>query len=184
MFSLSLIFGNFAYLYLSVSFIQMLKVSRPRLNLSTGRVRISNRQVLGHQCCRHTSCYLGLRHGCPEPQQVAQCVRHCRWCCYRLLWRAQVRRPRIYQYEMMSVATGEANMLTHGLVQVTGIVCEALRLVMVQRLLSSDEFKMDPLVSVYCKSRPLISSCRVYNSVFTLHALSWTIETGFPEAQS
>ena len=41
--------------------------------------------------------------------------------------------------------------LTPHLVQVTGIICEALRLVMVQRLLSSDEFKMDPLVSVYCK---------------------------------
>lgn len=41
--------------------------------------------------------------------------------------------------------------LTVSLVQVTGIICEALRLVMVQRLLSSDEFKMDPLVSVYCK---------------------------------
>lgn len=51
------------------------------------------------------------------------------------------------------------NDLTPSLVQVTGIVCEALRLVMVQRLLSSDEFKMDPLVSVYCKrliSLPLI----------------------------
>ena len=30
-----------------------------------------------------------------------------------------------------------------------GIVFEALRLVMVQRLLSSEEFKMDPLVSLY-----------------------------------
>ncbi|KAK4455498.1 triose-phosphate transporter family-domain-containing protein [Podospora aff. communis PSN243] len=33
--------------------------------------------------------------------------------------------------------------------QIAGIACEALRLTMVQRLLSSAEFKMDPLVSVY-----------------------------------
>ncbi|KAF2273888.1 TPT-domain-containing protein [Westerdykella ornata] len=35
------------------------------------------------------------------------------------------------------------------LFQVAGIIFEAVRLVMVQRLLSSDEFKMDPLVSLY-----------------------------------
>jgi hypothetical protein len=35
------------------------------------------------------------------------------------------------------------------LYQCGGIVFEAIRLVMVQRLLSSDEFKMDPLVSLY-----------------------------------
>ena len=33
--------------------------------------------------------------------------------------------------------------------QIAGIVFEALRLTMVQRLLSSSEFKMDPLVSLY-----------------------------------
>src|SRR6202030_474162 len=35
------------------------------------------------------------------------------------------------------------------LYQLGGIVFEAVRLVMVQRLLSSAEFKMDPLVSLY-----------------------------------
>lgn len=39
--------------------------------------------------------------------------------------------------------------LTGFIYQVTGIVFEAIRLVMVQRLLSSSEFKMDPLVSLY-----------------------------------
>ncbi len=34
-------------------------------------------------------------------------------------------------------------------VQIGGILAEALRLVMVQRILSSPEFKMDPLVSIY-----------------------------------
>lgn len=35
------------------------------------------------------------------------------------------------------------------LFQIAGIIFEALRLTMVQRLLSSAEFKMDPLVSLY-----------------------------------
>lgn len=39
--------------------------------------------------------------------------------------------------------------LTGFLYQACGIVFEAIRLVMVQRLLSSSEFKMDPLVSLY-----------------------------------
>jgi hypothetical protein len=59
--------------------------------------------------------------------------------------------------------------LTPILVQVTGIVCEALRLVMVQRLLSSDEFKMDPLVSVYCENArlPLFLSGLAWDRVAT-----------------
>lgn len=39
--------------------------------------------------------------------------------------------------------------LTGFVYQVVGIVFEAIRLVMVQRLLSSAEYKMDPLVSLY-----------------------------------
>ncbi len=39
--------------------------------------------------------------------------------------------------------------LTGVLFQMGGIVFEALRLTMVQRLLSSSDFKMDPLVSLY-----------------------------------
>ena len=41
---------------------------------------------------------------------------------------------------------------------------EALRLVMVQRLLSSAEFKMDPLVSLYY----FAPACAVFNGIFTL----------------
>ena len=45
---------------------------------------------------------------------------------------------------------GEIQFVTIGvLFQIGGIVFEALRLTMVQRLLSSAEFKMDPLVSLY-----------------------------------
>jgi len=49
-------------------------------------------------------------------------------------------------------------------VQVGGIIFEALRLVMVQRLLSSAEFKMDPLVSLYYYA----PACAVTNGVVTL----------------
>ena len=49
-------------------------------------------------------------------------------------------------------------------VQVGGIVAEALRLVMVQRILSSPEFKMDPLVSIYYYA----PACATINGVVTL----------------
>jgi drug/metabolite transporter (DMT)-like permease len=45
---------------------------------------------------------------------------------------------------------GEVDFVLIGvLYQIGGIVFEAVRLVMVQRLLSSEEFNMDPLVSLY-----------------------------------
>lgn len=47
--------------------------------------------------------------------------------------------------------------------QIGGIVTEALRLVMVQRLLSSGDFKMDPLVSLYYYA----PACAVTNAIFT-----------------
>lgn len=43
MFSLSLIFGNLTYLYLSVSFIQMLKVSLPRYGIYRSQNLIKTR---------------------------------------------------------------------------------------------------------------------------------------------
>ncbi|KAL5113680.1 hypothetical protein ACEQ8H_008433 [Pleosporales sp. CAS-2024a] len=47
-------------------------------------------------------------------------------------------------------SVGEIQFKMTGFVwQVGGLAFEAIRLVMVQRLLSSDEFKMDPLVSLY-----------------------------------
>ncbi|EON67871.1 hypothetical protein W97_07368 [Coniosporium apollinis CBS 100218] len=54
--------------------------------------------------------------------------------------------------------------LTGFLYQVFGIVFEATRLVMVQRLLSSAEFKMDPLVSLYYFA-PI---CAVMNGIVCL----------------
>ena len=50
------------------------------------------------------------------------------------------------------------------LFQVGGIIFEAIRLVMVQRLLSSAEFKMDPLVSLYYYA----PACALMNGVVCL----------------
>lgn len=55
-------------------------------------------------------------------------------------------------------------MLTRASDQCSGIVFEALRLVMIQRMLSSAEFKMDPLVSLYYYA----PACAVINGVVTL----------------
>ena len=54
--------------------------------------------------------------------------------------------------------------LTGFLFQVGGIIFEATRLVMVQRLLSSAEFKMDPLVSLYY----FAPACAVMNGIVAL----------------
>lgn len=48
--------------------------------------------------------------------------------------------------------------------QVGGIVFEAIRLVMVQRLLNSAEYKMDPLVSLYY----FAPVCAVLNGILSL----------------
>ena len=50
------------------------------------------------------------------------------------------------------------------LYQIGGIIFEAIRLTMVQRLLSSSEFKMDPLVSLYY----FAPACAIMNFVAAL----------------
>ncbi|KAL2265427.1 hypothetical protein VTJ83DRAFT_6527 [Remersonia thermophila] len=108
-FSLSLICGNRAYLYLSVAFIQMLKATTPVAVLFSS-------------------------------------------------WMLGVSQPNLRVFLNVSVivvgviiaSIGEIRFMWIGFIyQITGIIFEALRLTMVQRLLSSAEFKMDPLVSLY-----------------------------------
>ncbi|KAL2116701.1 hypothetical protein VTJ04DRAFT_8869 [Mycothermus thermophilus] len=108
-FSLSLICGNRAYLYLSVAFIQMLKATTPVAVLFSS-------------------------------------------------WMLGVSQPNLRVFLNVSVivigviiaSVGEIKFMWIGFIyQISGIIFEALRLTMVQRLLSSDEFKMDPLVSLY-----------------------------------
>ncbi|QSS60073.1 DUF250 domain-containing protein, partial [Histoplasma capsulatum] len=60
---------------------------------------------------------------------------------------------------------GEIHFVMTGfLYQIAGLIFEAIRLVMVQRLLSSAEFKMDPLVSLYYFA-PI---CAVMNGIVSL----------------
>lgn len=64
---------------------------------------------------------------------------------------------------------GEIKFVWIGVIyQIAGVICEALRLTMVQRLLSSADFKMDPLVSLYYFA-PI---CAVMNFVV---AAAWEI---------
>ncbi|KAK3706167.1 hypothetical protein LTR37_012868 [Vermiconidia calcicola] len=109
MFSLSLICGNLTYLYLSVSFIQMLKATMPVVTLLVS-------------------------------------------------WAMGVSPPNLKQLGNVSfivlgvviASYGEIQFVLIGfLFQCGGILFEAIRLVMVQQLLSGAEFKMDPLVSLY-----------------------------------
>jgi len=66
---------------------------------------------------------------------------------------------------VMIATYGEiAFVLTGFIYQACGIIFEAIRLVMVQRLLSSAEFKMDPLVSLYY----FAPVCAIMNGVASL----------------
>jgi hypothetical protein len=108
-FSLSLIFCNQAYLYLSVAFIQMLKATTPVAVLLT-------------------------------------------------MWGMQVDRPSFEVLVKVTVIVVGVIIASYGefafvfagfFFQACGILAESLRLVLVQKLLSSPEHKMDPLVSLY-----------------------------------
>ncbi|KAI5363585.1 putative sugar phosphate transporter domain-containing protein [Septoria linicola] len=124
MFSLSLICGNLTYLYLSVSFIQMLKATTPVAVLIASwifGVAPVNFKTLGNV----SFIVIGV----------------------------------------VIASYGEIQFnMTGFLYQVGGIIFEATRLVMVQRLLSSAEFKMDPLVSLYY----FAPACAVMNGLTAL----------------
>ena len=56
----------------------------------------------------------------------------------------------IIVFGVMLASYGELKFHIIGFIfQITAVLCESIRLVMVQRLLGSKEFKMDPLVSLY-----------------------------------
>ncbi|PCG89919.1 protein of unknown function DUF250 [Penicillium occitanis (nom. inval.)] len=123
-FSLSLIFGNLVYLYLSVSFIQMLKATNSVATLiatwalGVAPVRL---ETLGNVS--------------------------------------------VIVVGVVIASIGEIKFSLIGFIyQVFATVFESVRLVMVQRLLSSAEFKMDPLVSLYY----FAPACFVMNGIATL----------------
>jgi drug/metabolite transporter (DMT)-like permease len=92
-------------------------------------------------------------------------------------WLLGVSKPNLRQFLNVSAivvgviiaSIGEIHFVLVGvLYQIGGVIFEALRLTMVQRLLSSADFKMDPLVSVYYFA-PI---CAVMNGVV---ALIWEV---------
>ncbi|KAI5798057.1 triose-phosphate transporter family-domain-containing protein [Peziza echinospora] len=108
-FSMSLIFSNQAYLFLPVSFIQMLKATTPVAVLIV--TWVMGLEAIDYNVLANVS---------------------------------------LIVFGIMIATYGEVNFNPWGLFyQMGGIVFEATRLVMVQSLLSSAEFKMDPLVSLY-----------------------------------
>ncbi|KAM0800888.1 triose-phosphate transporter family-domain-containing protein [Usnea florida] len=124
MFSMSLICGNLAYLYLSVSFIQMLKATN-----SVATLLVT----------------WGFGIAPPDLRTLANVS--------------------LIVIGVVIASCGEIKFDLRGFIyQVGGILFEALRLVMVQRLLSSADFKMDPLVSLYY----FAPACATINGLFTL----------------
>lgn len=92
-------------------------------------------------------------------------------------WTLGVSQPNLKQFLNVSAivvgviiaSIGELNFVWIGvLYQIGGVIFEALRLTMVQRLLSSADFKMDPLVSLYY----FAPVCAVMNGVV---ALLWEV---------
>jgi len=123
-FSLSLMFSNAAYLYLSVAFIQMLKATTPVAVLLV-------------------TWSLGIAP--PNMRTLANVS--------------------VIVFGVVIASIGEIKFVMIGfVVQIIGIVCEATRLAMVERLLNSSEFKMDPLVSLYY----FAPACAVMNFVMFL----------------
>ncbi|QIW99801.1 hypothetical protein AMS68_005319 [Peltaster fructicola] len=124
MFSMSLICSNLTYMYLTVSFIQMLKATTPvAVLLITWVMRIS-----------------------PPSMKTFGNVA-------------------IIVLGVIIASYAEVTFILTGVVfQLAGIVFEATRLVMVQKLLSSAEFKMDPLVSLYY----FAPACAVMNGIVAL----------------
>ncbi|KAM3514698.1 hypothetical protein MY11210_001669 [Beauveria gryllotalpidicola] len=123
LFSLSLITGNLAYLYLSVSFIQMLKASNAVVTLLVTwafNIASPNLKFLGNMA--------------------------------------------FIVFGVMIATFGEIQFHLLGFFfQACAIISGTLRLVLVQRLLSSPELKMDPMVSLYYYA----PACALFNGVLT-----------------
>lgn len=92
-------------------------------------------------------------------------------------WALGVTKPNLKQFLNVSAivvgviiaSIGELDFVLIGvLLQLAGVMFEALRLTMVQRLLNSPDLKMDPLVSVYY----FAPVCAVLNGVV---ALAWEV---------
>lgn len=84
---------NKAYLYLSVAFIQMLKVCWP----PTSRIWIPvSNCIAGYYARGSTAHILGTCGGPCQPQTTRKCVFHRHWCRYCFRWWDQVRFDRLH----------------------------------------------------------------------------------------
>lgn len=127
-FSLSLIFSNAAYLFLSVAFIQMLKVYILKAQHTRDGQLLTNPQATTPVAVLLITWGLGMQP--PNLRTLANVS--------------------VIVFGVMIASFGEIKFVMVGfLFQVAGVFCEATRLAMVERLLSGGEFKMDPLVSLY-----------------------------------
>lgn len=148
MFSLSLVCGNLAYLTLSVSFIQMLKVRSAYCQpVLVRKDSFADFNLPSAQATTAVATLLAT-------------------------WAFRIAPPNVKVLGNVTVIVlgvviasfGEIKFVFSGFMfQVGGVVFEALRLVLVQRLLSSGDFKMDPLVSLYY----FAPACAVTNGLFT-----------------
>ena len=91
-FSLSLMFGNLTYLYLSVAFIQMLKVCGHSLSIV---LWWNLTPSLGHHTCCSPPCRMGFRRKQTQRQSLLQRLLYCYRCHHRFHWRDQIRPPRV-----------------------------------------------------------------------------------------
>ena len=151
LYSGSLVFGNIVYLYLNISFIQMLKVLYP------------------------SSCgfdFLALRHiGTDNFLQAAGPV-----VTLLVSWSWGVATPSMEVLINILIITCSVGLAVSGEIQfsllgifyqMASLVCDANRLVMMQMLLSEDGQKMDALVTLYYTA-PV---CAVMNSI-----IAWNTE--------
>ncbi|KAI4173560.1 MAG: hypothetical protein LQ343_002898 [Gyalolechia ehrenbergii] len=127
-FSLSLICGNITYLYLGVAFIQMLKVTH-----TSSLKKLEIRLLIDVQATTPVAVLLAS------------------WA----LGTDKANMTTLFKVSFIVIGViiasfGEIEFVFIGFMfQLGGIVFEAVRLVLVQKLLSSAEYKMDPLVSLY-----------------------------------
>lgn len=149
-FSLSLICGNLTYLYLSVAFIQMLKVRRGVLSISRSSQcpYPAEADISRSQATTPVAVLLaGWALGTSQPN-------------LKVLFNVS-----FIVIGVVIASIGEIKFVLIGfLFQLGGIVFEAIRLVLVQQLLSSAEYKMDPLVSLYY----FAPVCAVMNGLVSL----------------
>lgn len=128
-YSLNLVFGNVTYLYLNVTFIQILKVRNPFSCIHPNSVHLEPMMICG----------------ATTPAMVLIATWSLGLASFDLEMLLNVS---IIVAGVIVTYFGQVEFVWIGVIfQIGDIIAEAIRLVMVQRLLSSAKFDMDPFVS-------------------------------------